>query len=115
MRATSIATQDGQCPSRVFAPSSAGSSPGVLMFMDGVGLRPALFEMGQRLADAGYHVLLPDLFYRIGPTSFNARTLFSDPAIRADWLQRVRPAASAYHVMRDVPAFLAHFATDPEV
>jgi carboxymethylenebutenolidase len=35
--------------------------------MDGLGIRPVLFEMGQRLADAGFLVLLPDLFYRIGP------------------------------------------------
>jgi carboxymethylenebutenolidase len=35
--------------------------------MDGLGIRPTLFEMGQRLADHGYVVLLPDLFYRAGP------------------------------------------------
>jgi carboxymethylenebutenolidase len=34
--------------------------------MDGVGIRPVLFDMGQRLADAGFVVLLPDLFYRAG-------------------------------------------------
>jgi len=35
--------------------------------MDGLGIRPALFVMGQQLADAGFIVLLPDLFYRAGP------------------------------------------------
>ena len=35
--------------------------------MDGLGIRPTLFEMGQRLANVGYIVLLPDLFYRAGP------------------------------------------------
>jgi carboxymethylenebutenolidase len=39
----------------------------VIFFMDGLGIRPVLFEMAQRLADTGFVVLLPDLFYRAGP------------------------------------------------
>jgi carboxymethylenebutenolidase len=35
--------------------------------MDGLGIRPTLVDMGQRLANGGYVVLLPDLFYRAGP------------------------------------------------
>jgi len=35
--------------------------------MDGYGLCQTLFDMGQRLADQGYIVLLPDMFYRAGP------------------------------------------------
>lgn len=35
--------------------------------MDAFGVRPVLVEMAQRLADAGFVVLLPDLFYRAGP------------------------------------------------
>lgn len=35
--------------------------------MDAGGIRPAMIEMAQRLADHGYVVLLPDLFYRFGP------------------------------------------------
>jgi carboxymethylenebutenolidase len=39
----------------------------VIFFMDGLGIRPTLTVMAQRLADAGYAVLLPDLYYRAGP------------------------------------------------
>jgi carboxymethylenebutenolidase len=86
------------------------------MYMDGIGIRPALFEMADRLAQAGYHVLLPDLFYRLeGPTSFDAKTLFSDPVSREDWMTRVRPAASMDNMMRDTRAFLAHFENAPRV
>lgn len=35
--------------------------------MDGFGIRPTLFQMAQRMADNGYAVLLPDLYYRAGP------------------------------------------------
>lgn len=34
--------------------------------MDAGGIRQAMLDMAQRLADAGYLFLLPDLFYRYG-------------------------------------------------
>ncbi|NUS33704.1 MAG: dienelactone hydrolase family protein, partial [Gemmatimonadaceae bacterium] len=61
-----LRTEDGTCPAHVFSPETPGRWPGVLFFMDGIGIRPALFEMGERMASAGYHVLLPDLYYRTG-------------------------------------------------
>ena len=63
----SIRTRDGDCPAHVFTPHGVGRWPAAIFFMDGLGIRPTLFEMGQRLADSGYVVLLPDLFYRAGP------------------------------------------------
>lgn len=65
--AISIAMPDGQARAFVFRPeTSAGPWPGVLFLMDAPAIRPALFEMGQRLADGGYLVLLPDMFWRAG-------------------------------------------------
>jgi carboxymethylenebutenolidase len=80
-----ITTDDGVCPASVFRPSSgAGPWPGVIIYMDGAGIRPVLFEMAQRLADEGFLVLLPDLFYRAGSYEpVDAKTLFSDPERRA--------------------------------
>ena len=63
---TTIVTEDGRCPLYVFRPEGDGSFPAIVFFMDAGGIRPALFDMAQRLADAGYVVLLPDLFYRYG-------------------------------------------------
>jgi carboxymethylenebutenolidase len=34
--------------------------------MVGLGIRPTIFKMGQRLAEQGFVVLVPDLFYRAG-------------------------------------------------
>lgn len=62
-----ISTADGQCPSYVFAPSSSGQLPAIVFYMDAGGIRPAVVAMAERLAAAGYLVLLPDLFYRFGP------------------------------------------------
>jgi carboxymethylenebutenolidase len=52
--------------------------------MDGLGIRPVLFEMAQRLADAGYVVLLPDMFYRAGPYEpLDVQAVFSSGDVRA--------------------------------
>jgi carboxymethylenebutenolidase len=63
----SILTADGKCPSYVLTPVSGGKSPAVIFYMDAGGIRPAMVQMAERLAEAGYVVLLPDLFYRFGP------------------------------------------------
>ncbi len=110
-----IETQDGRCPTHVFHPVGEGPWPGVILYMDGIGIRPALFDMAERLASAGYFVLLPDLFYRIGPTSFDAKTLFTDPVQREDFTNRVLPAATIENIMRDTSAFIAHLDARPEV
>jgi carboxymethylenebutenolidase len=80
-----IRTDDGICPASVFRPEgSAGPWPGVLFCMDGPGIRPVLFEMAQRLANEGFLVLLPDLFYRAGPYEpVDPMALFGDPEKRA--------------------------------
>jgi carboxymethylenebutenolidase len=57
-----IKTRDGSCPSYVYRPSAGAPWPAVLVFMDGLGIRPAMLEIGERLAAHGYFVLLPDLF-----------------------------------------------------
>jgi len=62
-----ITTQDGECQAHLFTPES-GTGPwrAVIFYMDAFAIRPTLFEMATRLANAGYVVLLPDLFYRFG-------------------------------------------------
>src|SRR5271165_3549447 len=62
-----IRTRDGDCPSHVMIPAGGGPWPAVIFYMDAGGVRPVVLDMAQRLADAGYVVLLPDLFYRYGP------------------------------------------------
>jgi carboxymethylenebutenolidase len=40
--------------------------PGVLFYMDAIGLRPRIEEMADRIASWGYVVLAPHVFYRYG-------------------------------------------------
>ena len=104
MNQISIKTDDGACPAYEF-----GSGPSVLFFIDGIGMRPAMHELGERLGAAGYRVLMPDLFYRMGPyTAPDPTKLFTDPAVGADWFKRAFVHASADKCMSDCKAFLAH-------
>ncbi|MDQ4490843.1 dienelactone hydrolase family protein [Sinomonas sp. ASV486] len=52
----------------VVARPSAGNGPfpGVILYMDAFGIRPRIEEMAQRVADWGYVVLAPNVFYRDG-------------------------------------------------
>ena len=66
-RRITLTTRDGQCPAHLLTPTGDGRWPAVIFYGDAGGIRPAMIEMAQRLADVGYVVLLPDLFYRYGP------------------------------------------------
>lgn len=111
-----IQTRDGRCQASVFRPAQGdGPWPAVLMYMDGVGYRPQLYGIGQRLADAGYVVLLPDLFYRMGPYEApDAKTLFTNPEARKAWGSFVSSASIA-NAMSDTASFLDWLAARPDV
>jgi len=102
-----IATADGVAPAFELG---APSSPRVLLLSDGLGMRPAMHEIAERLAEAGYRVLMPDLFYRLGPyTAPDPRVLFSDPEVRAEWGRRHEASkTTAANLVRDLRAYLDH-------
>jgi carboxymethylenebutenolidase len=111
-----IQTKDGLCPSYIFHPTGKGPWPAVLMFMDGLGIRPAMLEVGERLATYGYFVLLPDLFYRAGPYEpMDARSVFADPAQRKILMEKFFAHASQAMIMSDTQAFLDDLTARPDV
>ncbi len=61
-----ITTGDGAMPTFATHPDEGGPFPVVLVYMDGLGLRDELRSIGRRIADAGYYVVIPDLYYRFG-------------------------------------------------
>jgi len=110
-----IATKDGSCPSYVYRPAGSGPWPTVLVFMDGLGIRPAMLEIGERLAGHGYFVLLPDLFYRSGPYApMNPRTVFADPEQRKILMEKFFALATPANIMSDTGAFLDYLAAEPD-
>src|ERR1700722_11016666 len=74
-----IKTKDGTAPCHFFSPQENEKLPAVIFYMDAIGIRPALSDMAARLASGGYHVLLPDLYYRSGPVKpFEAASIFKE-------------------------------------
>jgi len=109
-----VETADGRCPTHVYYPDGGGSWPAVIVYMDGIGIRPALMEIAERIANAGYYVLLPNVFYRVEFDGSHGMKVFTDPELRRDLMTRVMPSASNANVMRDTEALLAHLATQRE-
>jgi carboxymethylenebutenolidase len=111
-----IKTRDGSCPSYVYRPASQGPWPAVLVFMDGLGIRPAMLEVGERLATHGYFVLLPDLFYRSGPYEpMDPHTVFTDPEKRKVLMEKFFAFATQANIMSDTRAFLDYLEAEPDV
>src|SRR6185312_10768676 len=81
----------------------------------GISIRPAMTELGERLAKHGYFVLVPDLFYRSGPYEpMDAKSIFSDPEKRKVLMEKFFALATPANIMRDVPAFLDFLAKEPD-
>jgi carboxymethylenebutenolidase len=111
-----IATRDGKCPASIFTPDNrVGPWPAVIFFMDGFGIRGALQEMSQRLADGGYLVLLPDLYYRLGnyPPMIPSEVL-ADPKLMEKLLKCVT-SLDRDRQISDAGAFIEFLFSRPEV
>jgi carboxymethylenebutenolidase len=116
MNKVEIKTRDGMCPSYVYRPAGDGPWPAVLIFMDGLGIRPAMLELGERLATHGYFVLLPDLYYRSGPYEpMNPHTVFADPEQRKVLMEKFFALATPANIMSDTGAFLGYLAAQHDV
>jgi carboxymethylenebutenolidase len=110
-----LATGDGDCPCHVFTPGDGNSHPAVIMFMDGLGIRPALLDMGRRLAAAGYVVLLPDLYYRAGSyTPLSPAEVFASADIGAT-LGPLMASTDNRRAADDSRAFLDYLASRADV
>jgi carboxymethylenebutenolidase len=97
-----ITTPDGTADAYFVHPST-GTAPGVLVWPDIFGLRPAFRQMGKRLAESGYAVLVVNPFYRTkkAPTAAQGA---------ATPIAELRPLASALNPtthMTDAKAFVA--------
>ncbi len=110
-----LATDDGDARAFVFTPDAgAGPWPAAILIMDAPAIRPAMFEMGERLARAGYLVILPDMFWRAGPYDPPniAAARAGDPEAVA-LFGKLRGSTGAGRQMTDVKACLEYLATEP--
>lgn len=110
-----VTTPDGTCPVTLAIPDGDGPWPGVILYPDAGGARAALRDMAERLADLGYVVLVPDVYYRSGNWApFNMKDVFNDKAERQRlfaMIGSVTPDA----MESDARAFFDYLAARPEV
>jgi carboxymethylenebutenolidase len=101
-----IKTPDGTCDAYFVHPSK-GTAPGVLVWPDIFGLRNAFRQMGKRLAESGYSVLVVNPFYRTqkAPTA-PEHPDFQDPATRSALLG-LAGSLTAQTNVTDAKAFVA--------
>ena len=100
-----IKTPDGTADA-YFAHPASGKYPGVLVWPDIFGLRPAFRQMGKRLAESGYSVLVMNPFYRTkkAPTA-PEKPDFDDPATR-EMLMGLKATLNATTAQTDAKAFV---------
>jgi len=112
-----IETPDGTCDAAFIHPAS-GVHPGVLIWPDAAGLRPAMREMGRRLAGDGFAVLVPNPFYRIAkaPLFETAAVIdFSDAATRAKLGPLMASIGAPGAAEKDAAIFVAFLDAQPQV
>jgi len=86
-----IQTPDGVADAYLSTPDDADRHPGVLFLMDAYGLRPQIEQMADRIAEHGYVVLAPNVFYRAGRSPVVALEGIGDPERREEVFGRVMP------------------------
>lgn len=96
-----IKTPDGTADCYFVHPAS-GTAPGVLVWPDIFGLRPAFRQMGKRLAESGYSVLVVNPFYR----TKKAPTAESGAATPIPSLMPLAQSLNATTHMTDAKAFI---------
>ncbi|MEV0642899.1 dienelactone hydrolase family protein [Streptomyces sp. NPDC050619] len=111
-----IPTPDGTADAYLAHPDDGAPHPAVLFYMDAFGLRPHLKSMADRLASAGYTVLVSNVFYRHGRAPVVELPEFIDPAERPEIIQSLGPAArtlTPVGAMRDAAGYLDWLAAAP--
>jgi carboxymethylenebutenolidase len=114
-RDVTIPTPDGTCDASLHTPDGDGPWPAVIMFTDAGGVRPTFHGMAQQLADLGYAVLLPNMYYRLGDVApFDMRSVFTDADERKRLMGLVA-SVTKDAATRDIGAMLDFLAEQPEV
>lgn len=101
-----VTTPDGEADCYFVHPAS-GRYPGVIIWPDILGLRPAFRQMGKRLAESGYSVLVINPYYRSARSPVVGEgASFQDPAVRETVMPLYKQLNAAGNVS-DTHAFVS--------
>ncbi|HEY6132088.1 MAG TPA: dienelactone hydrolase family protein [Halioglobus sp.] len=109
-----IKTQDGVADAYFVFPTT-GAHAAVLVWPDILGLRPAFRQMGKRLAESGYAVLVVNPFYRVEHAPVvPPGAVFTDETTRNKVMPLMQALNATTHVT-DARAFIAWLDSQPQV
>lgn len=109
-----VRTADGRADA-FFYRWTEGQRPGVIFFPDGIGTRASQRDMARRVAEQGYNVLLPNIYYRTARAPFfPPRPDFRDEKVRSRFGELTAPL-SPVAMERDGSAYIDYLASRSEV
>jgi carboxymethylenebutenolidase len=111
-----VTTPDGVADAYLARPDDDAAHPAVLFVMDAYGLRPQIEQMADRIADQGYVVLAPNVFYRAGRSPVVSLEGIGDPDRRSEVFGRVMPLVqglTAEQIVADGEAWLDALGDGP--
>jgi carboxymethylenebutenolidase len=110
-----IRTGDGTSDGFLVQPDGSGPRPGVIHLTDLAGIRPSHRAMARRLAEQGYTVLLPNVFYRTGrPPLFDFAPTFGEERTMKRFAELAAPLTPEA-VERDGAAYVDFLTAHPAV
>src|SRR5258705_8282137 len=118
-KAVEIKTPDGTAEAMFIHPTT-GTHPGVLVWPDAFGLRPAMRDIGARIAAEGYAVLVPNPFYRsakatVNTPLFDASFDFGNQNDMAKLKQVMGSIKASGAAERDAAAYIAFLDVQSQV
>jgi carboxymethylenebutenolidase len=99
-----VPTPDGEMPAHLWLPES-GSGPGIVLLQEIFGVSRYIEQRGQGLADLGYVVLAPEIFWRLGVSKVDEGPEAMDTAFgllqQVDWPAAVADGVRALDALRE--------------
>jgi carboxymethylenebutenolidase len=113
-RQIDIRTADGLMDTFVCVPDRDGPFPAVLFYMDAPGMREELRDMARRLATVGYHVTLPNLYYRTERgLELDQADMSKDGSATRQRMFDLMGTLTIERIMADTAAMIAVTRSDP--
>jgi carboxymethylenebutenolidase len=113
-RMLEIAAADGKADAVLYAPDQ-GRHPGLLFYTDLFGVRPENRGMAKRIAEQGYVVMMPNVFYRYGKPPFvDANFQWGEPE-SMKIVQGLFNSLTGSLMEKDAPRYVAALLDQPEV
>jgi carboxymethylenebutenolidase len=102
----SVETPDGSMPAHLWLPGS-GAGPGLLLVHEIFGISPYITQRAQDLADLGYVVMAPEIFWRLGVSRVEEGPEAMEKALglaqQVDWEAAVKDCVAALEALRERP------------